>query len=228
MPQQTTPYEYMDKAFGYNLVQAFENVTLGDDAPEEIVRYISRPQNKKNHIGGIEKQGAKAFRTMIEKRSADKKIIPSPLVVVHRELGSTNDKLDYFKQALQYKDILQAFEAQVMPKTFTFTIQLFVRSDQRDILDIMSSFIDGWLYEHYLLTIPHVVKWTENDVEQQEEITIFFEISKMDIDNPSWTPVIEGHYLGIERGLDASTMIILSNMITPSIIDFNFLGVESL
>lgn len=224
--QTTTAFEYIDKAFGLNLVKAFD--IDPSYMPQEIKTFLSRPMNKKIHFGGIEKQGAKAFRTMIEKRSSDRKIIPSPLVVVHREVGSTNDKPDYLKEARQYKDILQGFQAQVLPTTFTFTIQMFARKDQREILDILSALVTGWLYEHYSMTAPHVVKWTENQVEHQEEMEIPVYISLTDIHNPSWSPVIEGHYLGIERGLDVNTQIILSSMITPSMVDFNFIGVESL
>lgn len=226
MPDQVTPFEYIDKAFGYNLVQAF-NIDP-DYMPQQIKSFLERPQNKKIYFGGIEKQGAKAFRTMVEKRSADKKIIPSPLIVVHREVGSTTDEYQSFNETLQYKDILQAFKAQVIPKTFSFTIQIFARNDQREILDILSTLIDVWMYEHYSLTIPHVVKWTENQTEEQEEMNFPLDISLTDIQNPSWTPVIDGHYLGIENGKDVKTQIIVSNMITPSIIDFNFVGVESL
>lgn len=226
MPEQVTPFEYVDKAFGYNLVQAF-NIDPSR-MPTEIQSFLSRPQNEKIHFGGIEKQGAKAFRTAIEKRSAEKKIIPSPLVVIHSEIGSTNDKYEFQSSISQYKDILQAFDAKIMPKTFSYTIQIFARRDQRPILDLLSTLIDAWLYEHYILTIPHVVKWTENEVEEQAEIEIPLDLSIVDVVNPAWAPVIDGHYLGVEKGQEAATKVIISNMITPSVIDFNFVGVEGL
>ena len=226
MPTQTTSFEYIDKAFGLNIVKAFD--IDPDYMPQQITSFLERPQNKKIHFGGIEKQGAKAFRTMVEKRSSDRKPIPSPLVVVHREIGSTTDQNYSFRETLQYKDILQAFKVQVIPKTFSFTIQIFARRDQKEILDIMSSLIDVWLYEHYSLTVPYVVKWTEDQVEKQQEMSFPLDISLVDIRNPAWTPVVDGHYIGIENGKDVKTQIIVSNMITPSITGFEFVGVESL
>ncbi len=230
MAEQITPFEYVDKAFGFNLVQAFSIDPT--HMPKEIQSFLARDINKKIHFGGIEKQGAKAFRTMVEKRSPDKKSLPSPLIVVHREVGSTNDKYEYFSDVQQYQNILQAFKAQVAPKTFSFTIQIFARSDQRGILDFLHPMVDIWLREHSSITVPHVINWTEEiegeDVEQQEELQIPLDLNLTDIQNPAWVPVVDGHYLGVERGQDANTYVVLSNMIAPAVIDFNFVGVESL
>ncbi|MCK5611283.1 hypothetical protein KAR91_55955 [Candidatus Pacearchaeota archaeon] len=228
MPDKINPpeLEYIDKAFGLNIDQTFEDVDP-EYMPARLKRFIEQGRNKRIYIGGTEKKGAKAFKTMIEKRSAEKKIVPTPLIAIHREVGSTTDKYDYYGKTTQFYSIAQAFKAQILPKTFSYTIQIIGKRDQRDLLEIMTGLIDGRLHESNMLLVPHIVKWDDNGP-QQEELPVYVQLSKMDIDNPAWTPEFEGEYLTLEKGQEALTHIILSSVITPDIIDFNFLGVESL
>lgn len=228
MPDKINPpeLEYIDKAFGLNIDQTFEDV---DPVymPARLKKFIEQGRNKRIYIGGTEKKGAKAFKTMIEKRSTEKKIVPTPLIAIHREVGSTTDKYDYYGKKTQFYGIAQAFKAQILPKTFSYTIQIIGKRDQRDLLEIMTGLIDGRLHESNMLLVPHIVKWDDNGP-KQEELPVYVQLSKTDIDNPAWTPTFEGEYLTLEKGQEALTHIILSSVITPDIIDFNFLGVENL
>lgn len=228
MAEKITPpeLEYLDKAFGLNLDQVFEDLDT-EYMPTPIQKFVTRGRGKRIHIGGTEKQPAKAFRTMVEKRSTDKKILPTPLILIHREVGTTTDKFDYYSKTEQFKDIAQAFKAKVLPKTFSYTIQILGRRTQRDLLEIMTMLIDGRFRENTALSVPHVVKWDDNGP-QTKEINVYVQLVETDTTNPAWTPTFEGDYMTLEKGQEVTTHIILSSIITPSIIDFNFLGVESL
>ena len=218
--------EYIDKAFGLNLDQVFEDLDP-EYMPTALQKFVARGRDKRIHIGGTEKQPAKAFRTSLEKRSTEKKPIPTPIILIHREVGTTTDQFDYYSKTEQFKDIAQAFKAKVLPKTFSYTIQILGTRTQRDLLEIMSMLIDGRFRENTALSVPHVVKWDDNGP-QQKEINVYVQLVETDTTNPAWTPTFEGNYMTLEKGQEVTTHIILSSMITPSIIDFNFLGVEVL
>lgn len=219
--------EYIDKAFGLNLDQTFEDIDPFY-MPSDLKKFIQRGRNKRILIGGTEKESAKAFRTKVEKRSKDKKILPTPLIVIHREIGTTTDQYDYFSKVSQYYHIAQAFKAQILPKTFSYTIQILGRKTQRDLLEIMSGLIDGRFRDNTALQVPHVVKWSEEGEEQEQEIPVHVQLVETDTTNPAWTPTFEDEYMTLEKGQEVATHIILSSVITPSLIDFNFIGVDSL
>lgn len=224
-----TEFEYLDKAFGLNIDQTFED-TDPTYMPARLKRFIEQGRNKRIYIEGVEKLGAKGFMTMIEKRSVEKKHVPLPLIAIHRETGTTTDQFDHYDKIIQYAAIAEAFHAQILPKTFSYTIKIIGNKEQRDLLETMTILIDARLRNgNDVIYFPHIARWDDNEGDpQQKEIKNYIQFSKTDIDNPAWTPTFEGNYMTLEKGQEVLTHAMISSIITPSIIDFNFLGVESL
>lgn len=224
-----TEFEYVDKAFGLNIDETFENIDP-TYMPARLKTFIEQGRNKRIYIEGIEKLGAKAFMAMIEKRSTEKRMVPTPLIAIHRETGTTTDQFDHYDKIIQYAAIAEAFHAQILPKTFSYTIKIIGRKEHRDLLETMTVLIDARLRNgNDVIYAPHIARWNDSEgAPQKKEINNYIQFSKTDIDNPAWTPTFEGGYMTLEKGQEVLTHAIVSSIITPSIIDFNFLGVESL